>query len=65
MISHEENGYSWIQEGIRIMEENEDIRVLPKGGPPRQDGSLNQGSTPYVDKERDYTCSRTSQVVII
>ena len=54
MIFYEENGYSWIQEGIRIMEENEDILcVLPKGGPPRQDGSLNQGSTPYkVDKER-------------
>ena len=35
MIFYEEPSFSWIQEGIRIMEENEDILcVLPRGGPP-------------------------------
>ena len=47
MIFYEANGFSWIQEGIRIMEENPDVLcVLPKGGPPTNDGSLNQGTTP-------------------
>jgi len=54
MIFHEENGFSWIQEGVKIMEENPDILcVLPKGGPPTNDGSLNQGTTSYQkDKKR-------------
>ena len=54
MIFYEAPAFSWIQEGIRIMEENEDILcVLPKGGPPTKDGSLHQGSTPYkVDEKR-------------
>ena len=36
------------------MEENQDILcVLPRGGPPTNDGSLNQGTTPYqIDKKR-------------
>jgi hypothetical protein len=54
MIFYQEPSFSWIQEGIRIMEENEDILcVLPRGGPPTKDGSLNQGTTPYeVDEKR-------------
>jgi len=54
MIFYEEPKYSWIQEGIRIMEENEDILcVLPRGGPPTKDGSLHQGTTQYqVDEKR-------------
>lgn len=54
MIFHEDPTFSWIHEGIRVMEENEDILcVLPRGGPPTKDGSLHQGSTPYkVDKTR-------------
>jgi hypothetical protein len=54
MIFYEAPAFSWIQEGIRIMEENEDILcVLPKGGPPTKDESLHQGSTPYkVDEKR-------------
>ena len=54
MIFYEEPSFSWIQEGIRIMEENEDILcVLPRGGPPTKDGSLHQGTTPYeVDEKR-------------
>jgi len=54
MIFYEAPSFSWVQEGIRIMEENEDILcVLPKGGPPTKDGSLHQGTTPYeVDEKR-------------
>jgi len=55
MIFYEEPDFSWIQEGMRIMEENEDILcVLPKGGPPTKDGNLHQGTTEYqIDKKRD------------
>ena len=54
MIFYEEPTFSWIKQGIKIMEENEDILcVLPRGGPPTKDGSLHQGSTPYkVDEKR-------------
>ena len=42
MIFYEEP-FSWILEGIRVMEENEDILcVLPRGGPQTKDGSLHQ-----------------------
>ena len=55
MIFYEAPNFSWLQEGIRIMEENEDILcVLPKGGPPTKDGTLHQGTTEYqIDKKRD------------
>lgn len=53
MIFYEANGFSWIQEGVRIMEENPDILcVLPKGGPPTNDGALNQGTTSYQTDEK-------------
>ena len=54
MIFYENPAFSWVQEGIRIMEENEDILcVLPRGGPPTKDGFLHQGTTPYeVDEKR-------------
>ena len=54
MIFYETPGFSWIQEGVRIMEENPDILcVLPRAGPPTQDGSLHQGTTEYrVDDNR-------------
>ena len=54
MIFYEAPSFSWVQEGIRIMEENEDILcVLPRGGPPTKDGSLHQGTTSYeVDEKK-------------
>lgn len=54
MIFHETLGFSWIKEGIRVMEENEDILcVLPRGGAPTKGGSLYQGTTSYkVDENR-------------
>ena len=54
MIFYEEPDFSWLKEGVRVMEENDDILcVLPKGGPPKIDGELYQGSTPYrLDEKR-------------
>ena len=54
MLFYEEKGFSWIAAGIHMMEENKDILcVLPRGGPPALNGSLNQGSTEYqLDKKR-------------
>ena len=54
MIFYEDPTFSWIQEGVRIMEENEDILcVLPRGGPPSKDSLLHQGTTDYSkDKKR-------------
>jgi hypothetical protein len=54
MIFYEAPDFSWIQEGVRIMEENEDILcVLPRSGPPTKDGTLHQGTTEYqIDKNR-------------
>jgi hypothetical protein len=55
MIFYEDPAFSWVQEGIKVMEENEDILcVLPRGGPPTKDGSLHQGTTTYeVDEKRE------------
>ena len=55
MIFHESPEYSWIKDGISLMEQNADILcVLPRGGPPTENGSLHQGSTLYkVDKKRN------------
>jgi len=54
MIFHEEPEYSWIEEGVRFMEQNSDIVcMLPRGGPPTHNDSLHQGTTEYkVDQER-------------
>ena len=54
MIFYEGKAFSWINEGVRVMEENEDILcVLPRGGPPTKDGLLHQGTTDYnVDENR-------------
>jgi len=54
MLFYEAPGFSWIHEGIRVMEENEDVLcVLPRGGPPTKNGSLHQGNTAYeVDEKR-------------
>ena len=54
MLFHEAEGFSWILEGMKVMEENEDlVCVLPRGGPPTENGKLHQGSTPYqTDSQR-------------
>jgi len=53
MLFYEKPNYSWIKEGIRLMEENQDILcVLPRGGPPTLDRLIHQGTTKYnIDEE--------------
>ncbi len=55
MIFYEKSNFSWIEEGINIMENNQDILcVLPRGGPPSKDTSLHQNDTEYmIDKKRN------------
>lgn len=54
MLFYQEKGYSWIKDGISVMERNEDILcVLPRGGPPNVSQTIHQGTTDYkVDNER-------------
>ena len=54
MLFHETEGFSWIESGIDLMEEHDDIVcVLPRGGPPTSNDSLFQGTTDYrIDQER-------------
>tara|TARA_B100000925_G_C22001108_1_gene471317 strand:- start:1367 stop:2344 length:978 start_codon:yes stop_codon:yes gene_type:complete len=54
MLFHEQENFSWIQSGIELMETNQDILcVLPRGGPPNDDNSINQGTTEYeLDEKR-------------
>jgi hypothetical protein len=54
MLFYEEEGFSWIAEGIKLMESHEDILcVLPRGGPPTGDDQLHQGTADYQkDKSR-------------
>ena len=48
MLFYEEEGFSWIDSAINLMEKNNDILcTLPRGGPPTLDGELNQGTTYY------------------
>ena len=55
MIFYEKSHFSWIEGGINIMENNQDILcVLPRGGPPSKDTSLHQNNTEYIiDKKRN------------
>ena len=53
MLFHEKGDFSWVREGIRVMEENEDVAcVLPRGGPPAENGMLHQGTTRYQTDAR-------------
>lgn len=54
MIFYEKEGFSWMESGIELMEKNEDILcTLPRGGPPSNNGELQQGTTNYLkDKSR-------------
>ena len=54
MLFHEAEGFSWIESGIELMEEHDDIVcVLPRGGPPASNDFLFQGTTDYkIDQER-------------
>lgn len=50
MLLHQDPGYNWIEEGIKLLQNNPDVvAVRPLTGPPSEDGSLQQRK-PY---ERD------------
>ena len=50
MLLYQQSDYSWINEGIKLMEEHEEIMALrPLTGPPTQDASMYQ----QVNYERD------------
>lgn len=55
LLCHGSQKGSWVAEGIRTLQDNEDlVFVAPLSGPPSQDGTLRQGTTKYRhDKERD------------
>ena len=54
MLFYEKKEFSWLESAVNMMKENKDILcVLPRGGPPTRDRSLNQGTTKYrVDDKR-------------
>ena len=62
MLFYEEKNISWILQAISIMEQNQDLLcVLPRGGPPTKDRTLQQGTTPYrVDEKEGFICSKTT-----
>ncbi|MBE9126915.1 MULTISPECIES: hypothetical protein [unclassified Coleofasciculus] len=50
MLLHQQPGYSWIEEGIQLLQQHSDVMaVRPLTGPPTQDSILHQ-RVPY---ERD------------
>lgn len=50
MLLHSEPDYSWVEEGIKLLQQNPDvIAVRPLTGPPTSDGSIHQ----QVDYEYD------------
>ena len=69
MIFYEAPEFSWIQEGVRIMEENPrcPLRTSQRWtAHTLMDGSLNQGTTHYqIDTKEVFTCLRTSPMDII
>jgi hypothetical protein len=43
MLLYQDPGFSWIDQGIRLLRENPDLlAVLPRSGPPHRDGRLRQ-----------------------
>jgi len=48
MLLYQRENHSWVDEGIRTLEENEDVlAVCPLPGPPSPDGILHQRGVPY------------------
>jgi hypothetical protein len=54
MLLYQHHDYSWIDAGIELLRENVNvICVMPRPGPPREDGSLCQ-PVPYVRNDAGY-----------
>lgn len=54
MLLHQDPGFSWIDEGIRLLRAHPDLlAVLPRSGPPSPDGRLRQQEESGEAYERD------------
>jgi len=54
ILLHQDPGFSWIEEGIRLLRQHPDIvAVLPRSGPPSPDGRLRQQEERGERYERD------------
>ena len=71
MLLYQEPGFSWIDEGIRLLREHPDLlAVLPRSGPPHRDGRLRQQEETgeaYEPDARGIYCFKTftSRVFLI
>ena len=71
MLLYQDSGFSWIDEGIRLLRENPDLlAVLPRSGPPHRDGRLRQQEETgeaYEPDPRGIYCFKTftSRVFLI
>ena len=55
MLLHQEDGHSWIQDGINLLQRHPDVMfVSPLSGPPSQDGSLSQRGIPYQKSSDEF-----------
>ena len=49
ILIHQDEGASWIDEGMELMEKHEDLLcVLPLSGPPAANKEIHQGNVPYT-----------------
>lgn len=71
MLLYQEPGFSWIDEGIKLLREHQDlVAVLPRSGPPHQSGRLRQQEETgevYEPDARGIYCFKTftSRVFLI
>jgi hypothetical protein len=71
MLLYQEPGFSWIEEGIKLLRERPDLlAVLPRSGPPHRDGRLRQQEETgelYEPDPRGIYCFKTftSRVFLI
>jgi hypothetical protein len=55
ILLHQREGHSWIDQGIRTLEADQDVLVVcPLAGPPTRDGVLHQRGVPYERDPRGY-----------
>jgi hypothetical protein len=55
MLLYSEPGYSWIEKGIELLDDIEQILFIsPLSGPPTEDGTLHQGNTSYQIDPRGF-----------
>jgi hypothetical protein len=55
MLIYQRPGYSWIKEAIKLLVDIPEVMVaLPRPGPPRDDGSINQPYSPYTRDSRGF-----------